>query len=105
MTVTTNSTRAQYKLLAYVCGRSCVVYPDNIGTVDYTRIFIQRPSGCRYAIVETYSVAKHSAEVLVFDLYQTLDPAGSKLAPPDPVGRHDDVDTAVMATAMLYEDD
>jgi hypothetical protein len=101
----TNPSRGQYKLLAYVCGRSCVVYPDNIGTVDYTRIFVQRPSGCRYAVVEIWSIAKHAGEVLVFDLYDTLDPGGSKLTAPDPVGTYDDVDTAIMATAMLYEDD
>lgn len=104
MPVTTNPTRAQYKLLAYVCGRSCVIYPDNIGTVTYNRIFIQRPSNCRYAIVEVWSLSKHAAEVLVFDLYQTYEQA-DQLIPPTPVGTHDDADTAIMATAMLYEDD
>lgn len=104
MTVS-NPSRGQYKLLAYVCGRSCVVRPDNIGTVDYTRVFIQRPDGCRYAVVEVWNIAKHAGEVLVFDLYQTIDPGNSRLVAPEPIRTCDDVDTAIMATAMLYEDD
>lgn len=95
----------QFKLLAYVCGSSCVVYPDNIGTVTYTRIFLQRPNNCRYAIVGLYSIADHDDEVLVFDLYETMQRGDTELVAPTPVKTCNDLDGAIMATAMLYRED
>ncbi len=95
----------QFKLLAYVCGSSCVVYPDNIGTVNFTRIFLQRPNDCRYAIVSLYNVADHKEDVMVFDLYETMERGDSKLEAPQPVKCCDDLDGAIMATLMLYRDD
>lgn len=94
----------RYKLIAYVCGNACIRYADAIGTMDIDRIYIQRPSGCRYAIVEHWVLG--ATEVLVFDLYEVTwaDNLQRHVLPAEPVHRGDCVEAAIMATFMTYVD-
>lgn len=96
----------QYRLLAYVCGHDCVRRIDDEATRTISRIFIERPSDCRYAVVGRYNIVQHADDVLVFDLYRLTQKTRSGLIEdPDPISVHTDLDAAIMATAMLYEDD
>lgn len=86
----------RYTLHAYVCGPSCVVRPDHLGAMTFAQILVERPGSCRYAVVET------SGEILVWDLYDAV--VHPEPRPPEPVRVMEDVDQAIMATALLYGD-
>lgn len=102
---TAATNRGQYKLHAYVCGNACLRRIDNMGTVTFTKIFTERPDGCRYAVVSHWNVVDHADEVLVWDLYETREKLRTgRLIEPEPVYRGDCVDAAVMATFMTYKD-
>lgn len=97
--------RGQYKLYAYV-GPNGSTTPDVDGTVTFETVFIKRPDECRYAIVGLWDVAQHFEKILVWDLIKTLQSQSSgKLFVPKPIITCGDVDQAVMATLMLYEND
>lgn len=57
----------RYRLLAYVCDRNCVKWVDNEGTLEFGDILLQRPSDCRYAILEKgdtyYALDLHETEI------------------------------------------
>lgn len=94
----------RYQLHAYVCGSACVRASDVDGTVTFMQVFLKRPTGCRYAIVSEWDVADSCERVLVWDLDDTrMRTGGSRVYPPPPMRVFDDVDQAIMATVMLYE--
>lgn len=94
----------RYVLYAYVCGAGCVQMADVEGTVTFTQIFMKRPSECRYAVVGYWDVVEHKERVLVWDMFDSrINTTGSKVFPPLPVRVCDDVDQAIMATLMLYD--
>jgi hypothetical protein len=92
----------RYTLHAYVCGRDCVVGSQHVGAMTFRQIFADRPVTCRYAVVEI------GGKVLVWDMFDT---AGMQqrgrmwLTPPPPIRETEDVDSAIVATAMLYDQD
>lgn len=94
------SSREKYYLLhAYVCGEGCVKWNDNIGMVTFSRVFVDRPNNCRFAVAE-----EKPERVIVWDLYNVEQTVRSgKLVTPQPFGVHTTVDAAVMATQMLYD--
>lgn len=97
--------RAPYRIHAYVCGQACVRLMENMGTVDFVWLFMNRPNDCRYAVVSQWNVARHAEDFLVFDMYEAQESLKSgKLVAPPPLRTEVDADTAIMATAMLYED-
>lgn len=57
----------RYFIRAYICDGPCRQVVDQIGTSTFAEIFVRRPSGCRYAIVEPVD-RKH---YMVVDLYDT----------------------------------
>lgn len=89
----------RYTLHAYVCGRSCVKWSQHVGQVTFRQIFVERPDGCRYAVASDVP-----ERVVVWDLYETTMTLKYGPAEPNPVHQGDDVDAAVMATAMMYDD-
>jgi hypothetical protein len=68
-------------------------------------IWMKRPQHCRYAIVGEWDVATHCERILVFDMYDTKIRGTVTLVPPKPRMICNDVDQAIMATMMLYEQD
>ena len=89
----------RYTMHAYVCGRDCVVNSSHVGAMTFAQIFEERPNGCRYAVVET------GGRFLVWDLYAVESMTQRRkmwLTPPPPVRETEDVDSAIVATAMLY---
>ena len=89
-------TPERFIVRAYVCGKSCVRWRHDEGSMTFVQVYVQRPRDCRYAIVETAQ-----SEVLAIDLYNahTIDNTlwvGDYKAYPT-------VDAAVMATALNYE--
>jgi hypothetical protein len=98
--------RAQFRLHAYVCGDACVQYVDNMGTLSFMKIFMHRPSNCRYAIVTRWNIEKHADEVIVWDMFETLEHIRTAdVLPPPPRHVCDSIDAAIMATTLLYEDE
>jgi hypothetical protein len=96
----------QFKLHAYVCGNACLQTVDNEGTVSFMMVFMRRPADCRYAICTRYNVQTHLDEVVVWDLYEVMQQVSTgKLITPEPIRVCDNIDAAIMATFMLYEDD
>jgi hypothetical protein len=95
----------QYKLHAYVCGPDCVVRPNIKGTVSFNYVLLNRPNECRYAVAGTWDTRKHGERVVVWDLYNVDMNRLGNFVTPKPVWVHDDVDAAVMATGMLYDED
>lgn len=101
-------TSSQYRLHAYVCGEGCVKWSDQISTVSYDWIYMNRPAECRYAVAGQWSVPKHGEEVVVWDLFDTqqrMVRGHLTLIPPKPMFEVDDLDAAIMATNMLYAGD
>lgn len=89
----------RYRLRAYICGPGCVRWRPDEGFTNFTRIYINRPDGCRYAVVETTDHA-----FLVWDLFDTLqDPLGELFPAAVPGITYTDLDQAVAATALRYE--
>jgi hypothetical protein len=58
----------RFILHRYVCDGPCVKPSPNEGTLTFTQVFISRPDGCRYAIIQPASGVD---EYLVVDLYET----------------------------------
>lgn len=97
----------QYRLHAYVCGPGCVQWSHSIGTVSFEWIYLNRPMDCRYAVAGSWSVPKHGEEIIVWDLFDThISKAKGRLTlvPPKPRFEVDDLDAAVMATSLLYNE-
>lgn len=57
----------RYFIRAYICDGPCRQAVDQIGTSTFTEIFIRRPSGCRYAIMEPVDKSGY----MVVDMYDT----------------------------------
>lgn len=96
----------RYTLYAYVCGAGCVVHADVEGTLSFMQVFMKRPAECRYAIVGAWDVAKQQHRIFVWDMHDTRSKrTGSHkiYPPPKPLRYFTDVDQAIMATLMLYE--
>ena len=97
----------QYKLYAYVCGRQCVRRTHYEGVVTYRVIFNSCPTDCRYAVVSFYDVVRHEDRFAVFDMDATRRGVGNPLdIEPGPldIEYYSTIDAAIMATALLYED-
>lgn len=97
---------SQYRLHAYVCGRQCVRRMSYMGTVDYRTIFNQCPLNCRYAVVSMWDIVRHEERVAVFDMDATRQWIGNplKIEPGPPIEYYSTIDAAIMASALLYED-
>ena len=98
---------SQYRLHAYICGRQCIERMSYMGTVDYRTIFNQCPLNCRYAIVSMWDIVMHEERVAVFDMDTTRTSYGNnslEIEPGPPIEYYSTVDAAIMATALLYED-
>lgn len=90
---------SRYHLRAYVCGHGCVQWQEDLGSATFAAIYSRRPNDCRYAVAE--SARDH---VIVWDLYNVLLDGQGALITPDPVRVCDTVDSAVMATMLLYDE-
>lgn len=99
------SREKQYRLHAYVCGPDCVIRPEIAGTVSFDYVLLNRPNECRYAVAGSWDTRKHSESVLVWDLYNVNMNRLGRFVTPKPVRTYADVDAAVMATGMLYDDE
>lgn len=86
----------RYILHAYVCGRSCIHQPQHLGVLTVAQVLIERPLDCRYAVVEG-----DDHKILVWDLYEVV--VFPEVESPKPVREMEDVDQAIMATALLYD--
>lgn len=96
--------RDRYTLYAYVCGSACVRRPDVDGTISFLMIFMKRPPECRYAVVGEWDVAQHKERIFVWDMEDVRQrPRNLRVYPPAPLREFDDVDQAIMATLMMYE--
>lgn len=93
---------AQYRVHAYICGRTCVQHVEQMGTVPFSWVWQHRPGDCRYAVASEW---RPNEVVIVWDLYQVqmLMPDLKPIAP-EPITEYGDVDAAIMATAMTYGD-
>lgn len=58
----------RFKLHAYLCDGPCIRPREDMGTMTFTQVFVMRPDGCRYAVIE--AVAEPD-KFLVVDLYET----------------------------------
>lgn len=94
-----------YTLYAFVCGQGCVARSDVDGTISFKAIINKRPSECRYAVVGEWDVVSHEERIIVWDLFDTKMRGATKLLPPKPLRIYNDVDQAIMATMLLYEND
>ena len=90
----------RYKLYAYVCGRDCVRTNQDEGVMTYDQIFSKRPPDCRYAVVET-----RPDEFSVWDLYDVWSDWPSNPGMPEPIRICTTADSAVVATALLYDEE
>lgn len=99
-------TTEQYRLHAYVCGRSCIKRSSYEGVVNYRTIFNGCPTECRYAVVSYWDIVRHEERVAVFDMDATVKRPGVSLSiePGPPIEYYNTVDAAIMATALLYEE-
>jgi hypothetical protein len=97
--------QGHYRLYAYVCGAGCVQHADVDGTVTFMQVFMKRPATCRYAIVGKWDPERNGEIFVVWDLDATLLDAAARIHPPEAVKVYDDIDQAIMATLMLYEND
>lgn len=102
-------TFGRYKMHAYVCGQACVKRASPpISSCDFHTIWIQRPEDCRYAVVSEWDVVEHRDRFIVFDLFEAgVDWGGKgtgKAIEPVPTTMTDDLDAAIMATSLLYDD-
>ena len=95
----------RFTLHAYVCGSACVKTLPVEGTVTFGWVYRNRPDNCRYAVVR-----QPLGDYLVWDLYNAVHPApqwgaGSvQLRIPKTRLTHTDLDAALVATLMLYEE-
>tara|TARA_R110000868_G_scaffold261331_3_gene519420 strand:+ start:1273 stop:1653 length:381 start_codon:yes stop_codon:yes gene_type:complete len=58
----------RFILHTYVCDGPCIRPSTGEGTLTFTQVFVNRPDGCRYAIIQPVSGVD---EYLVVDLYET----------------------------------
>jgi allophanate hydrolase subunit 2 len=93
----------RYTLHAYVCAQGCVKWRESMGSVSFDYIYVNRPNDCRYAVAGEYDVKAQGERVLVWDLYNVSKNARGQLVTPMPVRVHVDVNSAVMATSILYD--
>lgn len=93
-----------YKLHAYVLNGH-VIRMSPFGRVTFTRIYQNRPKEARYAVAGHYSVELHADRFIAWDLFNVLkDPNSGLAAEPKPRLTHTDLDAAIMATVLLYND-
>jgi hypothetical protein len=94
----------RYVLQAYVASGS-VKRLTPISTVTFTQVYQGRTQEYRYAVAGQWDVAEHAWRYLVWDLFDAMlqDPF-NQLIPPAPRLTHTDLDAAIMATVMLYND-
>lgn len=83
----------RYTLHTYVCGPYCVRDVPHLGAMTYGQILAERPQGCRYAVV-----LDHHNTAQVWDLFEDDTDKEPKV-----VFEWVDVDAAVMATMMRYD--
>lgn len=95
------SVEERFKLHCYICDHSCVRWSPSIGYTTFEKIFIGRPDGCRYAIGEH----KVPPQYVVWDLFGVSFGPRGYVNTPDPAHVHSELDAAVAATQLLYEDD
>lgn len=90
----------RYVLHAYVCGRSCVKLTSHLGAMTFHQIFVERPGDCRYAVAEA-----PAGFFMVWDLLgiQEFRINDGGFRAPRPVRETRDIDSAIVATAMLYD--
>lgn len=84
---------ARYTLHTYICGPYCAKNVPHEGAMTYAQVLMERPSGCRYAVV-----SDHTNTVQVWDLYTE-----ARAKEPKVVFEWVDVDAAIMATMMRYD--
>lgn len=58
----------RFKLHAYLCDGPCIKPREDMGTMTFTQVFVQRPDSCRYAVIQPASGVD---EYLVVDLFET----------------------------------
>lgn len=58
----------RFFIRAFICDGPCRQVVDQIGTSTFAEIFIRRPSGCRYAVIEPVD-KKHYMVVDMFDTH------------------------------------
>jgi hypothetical protein len=99
--------RGPYKLIAFVCDGGCVKrVKQGYGTRTFRDIYVNRPDNCRYAVASRWDVVNHRDEVIVWDLYEaTTQPSYRDIEAPAPALIHTNVEAAIAATLLLYEDD
>lgn len=93
----------RYRIYAYV-GHGSVRRATLLGSVSFTWIFQNRPKDCRYAVAGQWMVDRHAERFVVWDLYKVMVSPIADVHAPRPRLIHDDLDAAIMATAMLYEE-
>jgi hypothetical protein len=101
-----------YHLIAYICGHACTKPSPFEGWVTFQQIFVQRPDGCRYAVVQR-SRAHPTGWYLCWDLLHDsltmpLQRMGvaihtRTLAPPPELWAGDSPDGLIMKAMALYE--
>lgn len=103
-----NSMDNHYRVHAYVCSASCVRYSPIEGFATFGTIFQQRPSTCRYVVVERPA----ERDFVVWDMFdgdmlaRACTTAFDKvLEPPKPVWAAADPHSLVMKAVALYDRD
>lgn len=96
----------RYQLHAYVASGK-VIRRTPSSTATFTQVYQLRLSDYRYAVVSQWDCAEHSWRYLVWDLFNVkkwVGDYGETLITPAPRLTHTDLDAAIMATVMLYND-
>lgn len=103
---TSPATGDRFRLLAYVCGADCVrrATEGREPAVTFTWIFQNRPKDCRYAVTSQWDIARHEHRYFVFDLFDVMVGPDSDVQAPRPRFTHSDLEAAIMATVLLYND-
>jgi hypothetical protein len=74
------------------------------GSVTFAWIYQNRPNHYRYAIAGQWDVANHNERMIVWDLHEAeLQRPMYRLFPPKPKLIMADLDAAITATSMLYD--
>lgn len=58
----------RFFIRAYICDGPCQHIVDQIGSSTFAEIFVRRPNGCRYAIMEPVDKRNY---FMVVDMYDT----------------------------------
>lgn len=90
----------RYFLRAYVCDDGKVRWQPTVGSMEFSTIFVQRPNGCRYALLERIT-GPNTSLYIVADLYDTQRAPDGTLV----MGEHrsyPDWDAALAAAVLTY---